>query len=44
MNMDFSRVRILVQFWGLPPHCKTKRMGEKLGGNVIDAGIFELSD
>jgi hypothetical protein len=36
-TVDFNHAPVWVQLWGLPPHCKTKKMGESIGnllGNV----------
>jgi hypothetical protein len=43
-TLDFDHVPIWVQLWGLPPHCKTKQMGESIGalmGNVEAAEFYE---
>ncbi|MCI07822.1 hypothetical protein A2U01_0028891 [Trifolium medium] len=29
-TLDFDHVPIWIQLWGLPPHCKTKQMGESI--------------
>ncbi|MCH84743.1 DUF4283 domain protein [Trifolium medium] len=29
-TIDFDHVPVWVQLWGLPPHCKTKKMGESI--------------
>ncbi|KAJ1428106.1 hypothetical protein SESBI_09105 [Sesbania bispinosa] len=45
LEMCFSSVAIWVQLWGLPIHCRTRKMGCKLGeclGKVIEADNFEL--
>jgi hypothetical protein len=42
--IDFSHAPVWVQMWGLPPHCKTKEMGESLGnmmGKVETAELYE---
>ncbi|KAJ1381881.1 Zinc knuckle CX2CX4HX4C [Sesbania bispinosa] len=46
-NLDFSKVPINIQLWGLPAHCKTSKMGRKLGacmGEVTSSGIFEVKE
>ncbi|MCH84338.1 zinc CCHC-type-like protein [Trifolium medium] len=43
-TMDFDHVPIWIQLWGLPPHCKTKQMGESIStllGNVEAAKFYE---
>lgn len=43
-SLDFDYVPIWVQMWGLPNHCKTKKMGESLGallGNVEAVEFYE---
>jgi hypothetical protein len=43
-NIDFSHAPVWIQMWGLPPHCKTKEMGESLGnllGLVETAELYE---
>jgi hypothetical protein len=43
-TMDFTHALVWVQLWGLPPHCKTKKMGESIGnllGNVETAEFYE---
>ncbi|KAK2414794.1 hypothetical protein QL285_037344 [Trifolium repens] len=30
-TMDFTHAPVWVQLWGLPPHCKSKKMGESIG-------------
>jgi hypothetical protein len=42
--IDFDHVPIWVQLWGLPPHCKTKKMGESIGalmGKVEASEFYE---
>jgi hypothetical protein len=42
--LDFDHAPIWIQFWGLPPHCKTKAMGQHLGslmGEVEASEIYE---
>jgi hypothetical protein len=42
--VDFNHAPIWVQLWGLPPHCKTKKMGESIGnflGKVEAAEFYE---
>ncbi|KAJ1401181.1 Zinc knuckle CX2CX4HX4C [Sesbania bispinosa] len=46
-DMDFSKIPINVQLWGLPPHCKTTKMGMKIGstiGSVQQTDLFETKD
>lgn len=41
----FDRASTWVQFWGLPSHCCTMEMGNKIGealGTVEDVGFFEM--
>jgi hypothetical protein len=43
-SIDFDHVPIWIQLWGLPPHCKTKQMGESIGalmGKVEAAEYYE---
>ncbi|GAU51479.1 hypothetical protein TSUD_413680 [Trifolium subterraneum] len=43
-SLDFDHVPIWIQLWGLPPHCKTKKMGESIGalmGNVEASEFYE---
>jgi hypothetical protein len=43
-NMDFDHVPLWIQLWGLPPHCKTKQMGENIGallGKVEASEFYE---
>jgi hypothetical protein len=43
-TIDFDHVPIWIQLWGLPPHCKTKQMGESIGalmGNVEASEFYE---
>jgi hypothetical protein len=43
-KIDFENVPIWVQLWGLPPHCKTKKMGESIGalmGKVEASEFYE---
>ncbi|PNX59742.1 hypothetical protein L195_g051573, partial [Trifolium pratense] len=43
-TLDFDHVPIWIQLWGLPPHCKTKQMGESIGallGNVEASEFYE---
>ncbi|KAF7815550.1 cysteine desulfurase mitochondrial-like [Senna tora] len=43
LERGFESVRLWVQLWGLPPHCRTEAMAHKIGeviGNVVDYGIF----
>ncbi|MCH89276.1 zinc CCHC-type-like protein, partial [Trifolium medium] len=41
-NIDFDHVPIWIQLWGLPPHCKTKKMGESIGAlmGTVEASEF----
>lgn len=46
-NLEFHKVPIWVQIWGLPPHYKTKQTGMKIGsslGKVLDSALFEFPD
>ncbi|MCH94497.1 DUF4283 domain protein, partial [Trifolium medium] len=43
-TLDFDHVPVWIQLWGLPPHCKTKQMGESLGalmGKVEASEFYE---
>ncbi|KAJ1395943.1 Zinc finger, CCHC-type [Sesbania bispinosa] len=43
-EIDFGVVETRVQIWGLPPHCRTSKMGEKIGaclGPVKEAEVYE---
>ncbi|XP_057444625.1 uncharacterized protein LOC130736865 [Lotus japonicus] len=47
VDMVFDSVAVWVQFWGLPLHCRTIKMGTKIGssiGEVLDVDLFELPD
>jgi hypothetical protein len=42
--VDFAKAPVWIQLWGLPPHCKTKKMGENIGnllGQVEAAEVYE---
>ncbi|WJX61420.1 hypothetical protein P8452_46512 [Trifolium repens] len=39
--VDFTHAPVWIQLWGLPPHCKTKKMGESIG-NLL--GKFENAE
>jgi hypothetical protein len=41
-TIDFDHVPIWIQLWGLPPHCKTKQMGESIGALIgqVEASEF----
>ncbi|KAJ1431874.1 Zinc knuckle CX2CX4HX4C [Sesbania bispinosa] len=46
-SIEFSLVPVRVQIWGLPAHCKTIKMGYKIGGclgEVKTADLFEIRD
>ncbi|KAJ1382310.1 Zinc knuckle CX2CX4HX4C [Sesbania bispinosa] len=46
-ELDFSRVPVRVQLWGLPAHCKTSKMGFRIGssiGNVKASDVFESKE
>lgn len=46
-SMNFAKVPLWIQLWGLPVHCKTATMGKALGsqlGEVLDSAVYELSD
>jgi hypothetical protein len=43
-TVDFTYAPVWIQLWGLPPHCKTKKMGESIGsllGKVEAAEFYE---
>ncbi|KAJ1405471.1 Zinc finger, CCHC-type [Sesbania bispinosa] len=43
-EVDFTKVHVRVQLWGLPAHCRTLKMGQKIGaclGRVGEVDIFE---
>jgi hypothetical protein len=43
-TVDFDHVPIWIQLWGLPQHCKTKKMGENIGallGKVEESEFYE---
>ncbi|KAJ1395095.1 Zinc knuckle CX2CX4HX4C [Sesbania bispinosa] len=45
MEISFKRVPIWIQLWGLPLHCRSKKMGIKIGecmGPVNDANLYEI--
>ncbi|KAJ1431055.1 Zinc finger, CCHC-type [Sesbania bispinosa] len=46
-KVDFSKVEVKIQLWGLPPHCRTSKMGRKNGscmGKVVEFEVFEGRD
>ncbi|KAJ1431787.1 Zinc knuckle CX2CX4HX4C [Sesbania bispinosa] len=47
-DQQFLTVPVHVQIWGLPPpHCKTLKMGQKIGaclGKVLSSELFEVRD
>jgi hypothetical protein len=43
-TVDFTHAPVWIQLWGIPPHCKTKKMGESIGnllGKVEMAKFYE---
>jgi hypothetical protein len=43
-SIDFGHAPVWIQLWGLPPHCKTKKMGESIGellGKVEASEFYE---
>jgi hypothetical protein len=43
-KLDFEHAAVWIQLWGLPPHCKTKKMGESVGellGKVEASELYE---
>lgn len=46
-ELDFSKVPLWVQLWGLPLHCKSIMIGEQIGsqiGQVLDTSLYEYPD
>ncbi|KAJ1413686.1 hypothetical protein SESBI_19509 [Sesbania bispinosa] len=46
-SIDFSTISIRVQIWGLPSHCRTAKMGFKIGaflGKVTESDVFECKE
>ncbi|KAJ1388771.1 Zinc knuckle CX2CX4HX4C [Sesbania bispinosa] len=46
-TLSFNIVPLKVQIWGLPSHCKTPRMGQRIGaclGEVKESEIFEVRE
>ncbi|KAJ1404178.1 Zinc knuckle CX2CX4HX4C [Sesbania bispinosa] len=46
-SLDFSCVAVRVQLWGLPAHCRTPKMGSKIGaclGQVLEYDVFECKE
>ncbi|WJX58345.1 hypothetical protein P8452_43810 [Trifolium repens] len=46
-NLEFHKVPVWIQLWGLPLHCKTIAMGKHLGeqlGLVEDAALYDFPD
>jgi hypothetical protein len=46
-ELDFQKVPIWIQLWGLPLHCKTIAMGKHIGaqlGTVEDSGFYDFPD
>jgi hypothetical protein len=46
-ELEFTKVPLWVQIWGLPLHCKSIIMGEQIGsqiGQVLDVGTYEYPE
>lgn len=46
-DLNFSKIPLWIQIWGLPLHCKSITMGEQIGlklGEVLDVGLYEYPD
>lgn len=46
-DLNFSKIPLWVQFWGLPLHCKSIMMGEQIGsqiGEVMDVGMYDYPE
>jgi hypothetical protein len=46
-ELDFQRVPVWIQLWGLPLHCKTTTMGKHIGaqiGTVEDSALYDFPD
>jgi hypothetical protein len=41
-TIDFDHAPVWIQLWGLPPHCKTKAMGQHLGSLLGEVEAFEI--
>ncbi|KAJ1402466.1 hypothetical protein SESBI_28002 [Sesbania bispinosa] len=46
-SIDFNHTQVNFQVWGLPAHCRTPRMGSKIGtcfGQVIRSDVYECKE
>ncbi|KAJ1406258.1 Zinc knuckle CX2CX4HX4C [Sesbania bispinosa] len=46
-SFDFTSAAVRVQLWGLPTHCRTPKMGTKIGtclGQVLESDVFECKE
>ncbi|MED6197796.1 hypothetical protein PIB30_060047 [Stylosanthes scabra] len=46
LEKELDEVCIRLQIWGLPEHCKTEKLGQKIAscmGEVVECSIFETS-
>jgi len=46
-DLNFSKLPLWVQIWGLPLHCKSIEMGEQIGaqiGEVMDVGMYDYPE
>lgn len=46
-ELDFSKIPLWVQMWGLPLHCRSICMGNQIGsqiGQVLDVGLYDYPD
>ncbi|CAJ2627958.1 unnamed protein product [Trifolium pratense] len=39
-SLEFHHAPIWIQLWGLPPHCKTKQMGIKIGSASMGTAVL----
>jgi hypothetical protein len=47
VDLNFSKIPLWIQIWGLPLHCKSILMGEEIGakiGEVMDVGLYDYPD
>ncbi|KAJ1425952.1 Zinc knuckle CX2CX4HX4C [Sesbania bispinosa] len=47
INLNFHIIPLKIQIWGLPLHCRTSKMGRKIGaamGEVMESDLFEIRE
>ncbi|KAJ1406666.1 Zinc finger, CCHC-type [Sesbania bispinosa] len=46
-KLNFTKIPVRMQLWGLPTHCRTPKMGMKIGssmGKVLESDIYETKE